>query len=101
MVSSLPGGSVGADRVRAVDLNCYIRHVDPLMSEVKETRHLLYGTTIQLLQGAAHTCTHTHTHTHTVSGEDVVLMSHTHTQTHTHRHTHTDTHTQTGTLAFL
>lgn len=46
---------IDADLVCVVDLNCHVRHVDPPMRRVEESRHLLRRVSIQLLQGAANT----------------------------------------------
>lgn len=40
---------VDADRVCTVKVDADVRHVDPLMSRVEETSHLLCCITIQLL----------------------------------------------------
>lgn len=46
------GSHVGTDRMRAVDLDCDICHVDPLMSRLQEACYFFLCTSVQLLQGA-------------------------------------------------
>ena len=55
----------GTDRVRGVDLDGDVRHVDPLVGSMDEATQLLICLTVEVLQGAVtHTFTHAGTHAH-------------------------------------